>query len=88
MRVAQGAFGRGRAGGIGLYLDQHTRLERSDNREAADGFLGVFANFRVTVIGAPSGRVLADDVVTSGSAYSAARSTTTDLMSVLTGSRR
>ena len=88
MTVSQGALGRGRAGGIGLYLDQHTRLSRADDREAADGFLGVFANFRVTVIEAPGGRVLADDVVTSGRAYSAARSTTTDLMNVLTGEQK
>ncbi len=88
MTVAQGALGGGRAAGIGVYLDPHTRLGRSDNREAADGFLGVFANFRVTVIEAPGGRVLADDVITSGRAYSAARSTTTDLMNVLTGERK
>ena len=88
LQVQQGTMGRGRGAGLGLYLDRHTRLSRSDNREAADGFLGVFANFRVVLIEAPSGRVLADDAVSSGVAYSNARATGFDPMTVLTGEQK
>ena len=88
MLVQHGSLGRGRAAGIGLYLDRDTPLRSSDNSEVADGFLGIFANFRVTVLEAPSGRVLADDTVTSGVAYSAARSKGADPMNVLTGDQK
>ena len=88
LRIQQGTLGRGRAGGIGFYLDRHTRLSRSDNREAADGFLGVFANFRVVLVEAPGGRVLADDAVSSGVAYSNARATGSDPMTVLSGEQK
>ena len=88
LRIQQGSLGRGRATGIGFYLDRHTRLSRADNREAADGFLGVFANFRVVLIEAPGGRVLAEDAVSSGVAFSNARATGSDPMTVLTGEQK
>jgi hypothetical protein len=88
MRVEQGTIGRGRGAGIGLYVDRDTPLRSADNREVANGFLGVFANFRVAVIEAPSGRVLADDTVSAGMAYSAARSKDGDIMNVLSGQQK
>ena len=88
MAVRLGSYGRGRASGIGIYLDRDTPLRSFDNREVADGFLGIFANFRVTMIEAPSGRVIADDTITSGVAFSAARSKGADPMNVLTGEEK
>lgn len=88
MQFEQGALGRGRAAGLGLYVDRDTPMRSSDNREVANGFLGVFANFRIAVLDAPSGRVLADDAVTSGTAFSSAHSKDADPMTALSGDQK
>ena len=61
--------GLGKAAGVGVYLDPATSLGQV--RVAHDhGYLGVFANFRIVVIDAKSGRTIATDTIAKGHAYS------------------
>lgn len=88
LRFENSSLGRGRAAGLGLYVDRDTPMRSVDNREVADGFLGVFANLRVTLLETPSGRVLAEDAISAGTAFSAARAKDTDPMNALTGDEK
>jgi hypothetical protein len=60
--------GIGKAAGVGAYFDPAVSLGQV--RMAHDhGYLGVFANFRIVVIDAQSGRMMATDTVAKGHAY-------------------
>jgi hypothetical protein len=60
--------GIGKAAGIGAYFDPAVSLGQV--RMAHDnGYLGVFANFRIVVIDTQSGRMTATDTVAKGHAY-------------------
>lgn len=83
MATADGHVGSGRVAGLGIYVDRMTRLDRQQAGDAYPGYLGLFANFRVFVVDVHDGRVLGDDVVTSGTTYAVARSPTRDPMKVI-----
>jgi len=80
--------GTGRVAGLGVYVDRMTHLERQHAGDAYPGYLGLFANFRVFVVDLHDGRVLADDIVTSGTTYAVARSPTRDPMKVISAEEK
>jgi hypothetical protein len=65
-----GGVSLGKAAGVGVYFDPAANRGRAD-MPPEYGFLGVFANFRLVVFDAGSGRILATDAVAKGHAYSA-----------------
>lgn len=64
-----GYRGSGSVGGLGFYLGASTV-----DREAINGFLGVFANLQLVLVDPRSGAIEAHEAVIAGNAYSAARS--------------
>ena len=78
----------GKGAGLGLYIDRSTRLTRADTREVGRGFLGLFANFRIVIVDASSGRVLADDWVATGTSFSAAHAPDADPLNAIPTERK
>ena len=88
MATADGHVGTGRVAGLGVYVDRMTHLDRQQPGGAYPGYLGLFANFRVFVVDVHDGRVLGDDVVTSGTTYALARSPTRDPMKAISADEK
>jgi len=88
LELAQQSTGSGRAAGLGLYVDPMLSVQRADTGESARGLLGVFANFRLSVIDVGSGRHVGDETITSGRAYSAARAADANILNALSAEQK
>jgi hypothetical protein len=88
LQIEKGHIGAGNVSGLGLYVDRMTRLCINGTRQCADGFLGLFANFRIVVADAGTGAVLADDVVATGTTVAAARADNGNPLEALSSSQK
>jgi hypothetical protein len=66
-------LGTGKVAGLGFYLNAWTRIRRSDTRESARGFLGVFAHFQLVLINLQTGAIEAQEHAVVGTIRAAAR---------------
>ena len=87
IRVQEGYIGRGRAAGLGLYVDRGLRVRRAETM-ASGGLLGMFANFRIVVLDVATKRPLAESMVVAGHGYSGATSADLDPLNALTAEQK
>ncbi len=66
-------LGTGKVAGLGFYLNGWTRVRRSDTKESARGFLGVFAHFQLVLINLQTGAIEAQEHAVVGTIRAAAR---------------
>jgi len=64
--------GVGKVSGLGLYVDAMTRMRDFDKKQAARGYLGVFAHFQMMLINLKNGTTDAQRRVVLGTTYAAA----------------
>lgn len=88
LEIRQGHIGGGSVSGLGLYVDRITRLCIHDTKQCADGFLGLFANFRIVVADARTRAVLAEDVGAAGTTVAAAEADNGNPLEALSSARK
>ena len=71
IQTERGEEGSGELEGIGFYIDRRKRMIHTDTGEAAKGFLGPYAYFKVSLIDLATSTVLGQQMVTLGDAYAA-----------------
>jgi hypothetical protein len=88
LRTVDGNIGTGRVAGIGLYVNRFQRTSIVGQAEVANGFLGLFANFRIQVVDARSRALLAEEVGTVGYMFSASLAGDTNPLTALTSEQK
>ncbi len=88
MRARHGYFGTGKVAGLGFYVSRLNRVRRSDTGELGEGYLGVFANFRLVLVDIQTRAVLAQEVIEVGTIFSSARAAERDPWNALSAQQK
>lgn len=88
LALARTTMGRGRAAGLGMYVDDSASVSRADTGETARGMLGLFANFRIEIVDTATKARVAPGIAAMGEGFSGARSPDANLLNALSAERK
>lgn len=68
-RLFSSSVGQGTLGGLGFYVEPDMRIENIDTKESTNGFLGIYALYRATIVDLMTEAIVGDRVVTHTDVY-------------------